>query len=210
LLAALAAVGSLAAQASFPPLGVPSGKLPLCNAGQLAAVKQLSLQQRACWFGSDLVSPWAAVRAAFSSGLGQWWNDPYVKRQDADDYMHRFAVYYLRRSTRDAGELIAGYLNHEDPRFHPSGETATKKRIRSALLSVLVTRDDAGNRPALAPIAGSLGSAFAGVACYRQHTSAEYALRGASITYGSYFGKALYREFRPDVSSLIDRMLRKR
>lgn len=108
------------------------------------------------------------------------------------------------------GELLAGYLDHEDPRFHPSGETPLKKRIRSALLSVLVTRDDAGGRPALAPIAGSLGSAFAEAACYREHTAAEYALRGAGVTYGSYFGKALYQEFRPDLTSLITRIRHKR
>jgi hypothetical protein len=200
----------LSAQITLAPVNPSLGKLSLCNSEQLFAAKKLTFGQRACWYGSNLISPWAAVRAGFSSGLGQWWNDPYVKRQDADDYAHRFAVYYAKRSARDMGELLAGYLNHEDPRFHPSGETSSKKRIRSALLSVLITRDDAGSRPALAPIAGSLGSAFAGAACYREHTAAEYALRGAGVTYGSYFGKALYQEFRPDISSLIIRIRHKR
>jgi hypothetical protein len=203
----LAVAGSAAAQITLAPVSPSPGKLSLCNSGQFAVAKQLTFVQRACWYGSELVSPWAAVRAGFSSGLSQWWNDPYVKGQDGDDYAHRFAVYYVKRSARDTGELIAGYLNHEDPRFHPSGERAAKKRIRSALLSVLVTRGDEGNRPALAPIAGSLGSAFAGAACYREHTGAEYALRGAGVTYASYFGKALYQEFRPDISLFVSRML---
>ncbi|HTU47012.1 MAG TPA: hypothetical protein VMF91_18265 [Bryobacteraceae bacterium] len=209
-LAVLAVASLAAAQIPFTPVSASPDKLSLCSSLQLVAAKQLTFRQRACWYGSELASPWAAVRAGFSSGLGQWWNDPYMKREDADDYAHRFAVYYVKRNARETGELIAGYFNHEDPRSHPSGETAFKKRIHSALASVLITRDDAGSRPALGPIAGSLGSAFAGAACYREHTGAEYALRGAGITYSSYFGKALYQEFRPDISSLVTRMLHKR
>ena len=206
----LAAAGSLAAQATFPLLSGSPGRLSLCNSEQLALARQLTFAQRACWHGSEMLSPWAAVRAAFSSGIGQWQNDPYVKGQDADDYAHRFAVYYAKRGARETGELIAGYLNHEDPRSHPSGETTYRKRIRSALLSVLVTRGDEGNRPALAPILGSLGSGFAGTALYREHTGPEYGLRASGITYGGYFGKALYQEFRPDITFFFSRMLHKR
>ncbi|HEX4168907.1 MAG TPA: hypothetical protein VHZ55_25870 [Bryobacteraceae bacterium] len=199
------------AQATFPLFGAPLRKFSLCDAAKLTAATQLSFQQRACWYGSELASPWAAMRAGFTSGIGQWANRPYVKGNDGDDYAQRFAVYYVRRSTRDAGELLAGYLNHEDPRFHPSGETTTKKRVRSALLSVLIARSDEGsNRVALEPIVGSLGSAFAGAACYREHTGTGYALRGASLTYSSYFAKALYKEFQPDISFFVARKLHKK
>lgn len=201
---------SAAAQTTLAPLNTSPGSLPLCNQTQLLAAKRITFGQRACWYGSQLVSPWAAVRAGVSSGFSQWWNDPYVKGQDGDDYAHRFAVYYVKRSARDAGELIAGYLNHEDPRFHPSAESTPRKRIRSALLSVLIaTNQDGASRPAFAPIAGSLASAFAGTACYRQHTGAEYALRGAGVTYGSYFGRAVFQEFRPDISFFVNHMLHK-
>ncbi len=203
----LVAAGTVTAQAVFPFPAASPGKLSLCDSGQLEAAKQLTLRQRACWHGSELLSPWAAVRAGFSSGIGQWRNDPYVKGQDVDDYAHRFAVYYVKRTARETGELIAGYLNHEDPRFHPSGQTIFKKRMGSALLSVLVTRSDEGSRPALAPIVGSLGSGFAGAAFYREHTSPQYALQAAGICYGGYFGRALYREFRPDILFAVHRML---
>ncbi len=196
------------------PLTAPSAsplEPSLCDRAQLLAARQLTFRERACWYGSELISPWSAVRAAVSSGFGQWWNDPYLRHEDGDDYNERFAVFYARRTARETGEFIAGYLNHEDPRPHISGETATGKRIRSAILSVLVTRNDEGSsRPALTAVAGSLGSAFAQAASYREQRSTEYALRGASVTYAGYFGKALYQEFRPDISFFVHRVLHKR
>jgi hypothetical protein len=216
----LAGAASLEAQATFPLGSASPGRLALCNsdqrnadqrnAEQLRDAKRLTFRQRACWYGSDLLSPGTAARAALSSGIGQWRNAPYMKSQDADDYTHRFAVYYIRRTARETGELVAGYLNHEDPRPHTSGEAVFGKRMRSALLSVLVVRGDEGDRPALAPVVGSLASGFAGAACYQEHTGARYALQGAGISYSGYFGRALYQEFRPDLRFLVRRILRKR
>jgi hypothetical protein len=195
------------AQAPSVPFNALPSRFLLCNSDQYATAAQLNLRQRVCWYGSALVSPWAAARATFSSGMGQWLNTPYLRNQDADDYAHRIAVYYVRRSARETGELIAGYLDHEDPRPHPSGQTTVKRRIGSALLSVLVTTGSQGKRPALGPIVGSLGSGFAGAAFDREHMDTAYALRGAGTTYASYFGKALFQEFRPDISLFVKRIL---
>lgn len=209
LAAFLADAASLGAQAGFPLLSASPGRLSLCNSDQFQHSRRLTFRQRACWYGSELVSPRAAARAAISSGMGQWRNAPYVRGQDGDDYTHRFASYYITRASRETGELFAGYLHHEDPRPHPSGETVFEKRMRSALLSVLVVRGQDGDRPALAPIVGSLASGFAGAACYRDHTGARYALEGTGISYGGYFGRALYQEFRPDIQFVVRRMLHK-
>ena len=209
LLALLALSGPVLAQTSLL-LPAPASRLLLCPSEQLAFVKQLSFAQRACWYGSALASPGAALRAGFTSGFGQWINHPFIRHQDADDLTHRFEVYYAKRAAQQTAELIAASLNHEDPRFRPSGESTFKKRIRSAALSVLVTEGDEGGRLAVAPIAGSLASAFTGTALYRQHTGPEYALRGAAIAYSTNFANAIYREFRPDLSLLINRMLHNR
>ncbi len=210
LLLSVTFAGSAVAQVVAPPLFGPSlGKFSLCNSEKLIAAKQLTFAQRTCWYGSELISPWAAVRAGFSSGLGQWRNDPNGTGRDMDDYARRFTVYYAKRTARETGELIAGYFNNEDPRLHVSGQTAVGKRVQSALLSVLIVTGEEGSRPALGPIAGALGSTFAGVALYRNHTGVGYAFRGAGLSYGSYFGKALYHEFRPDISFFVNRMLRK-
>jgi hypothetical protein len=133
-----------------------------------------------------------------------------MKDQDGDDFAHRFAVCYIRRTARETGELFAGYLNREDPRPHISGETVFGKRVRSAILSVVRVKGEEGYRPALAPIAGSLAWGFAGAAWYPEHTGARYALEGTGISYSGYFGRALYQEFRPDIRFFVRRMLHKR
>ncbi len=112
--------------------------------------------------------------------MGQWENAPYFRHQDADDYAQR------------------------------SGQTVFKKRVSSALLSVLVTKREAGSGPALAPVVGALGSGFAGAAVFGDHAGIAYAFREAGIAYSSYFGKALCEEFRPDITFLVNRMVRKR
>jgi hypothetical protein len=205
----LAGATSLSGQAPSPLVSAWPGRLSVCSSDELRERGRLTLRQRACWYGSELVSPETAARAAFSSGIGQWRNAPYMKGQEADDYMHRFAAYYTKLTARETGELFAGYLNHEDPRPQTSRETVFVKRLRSSLLSVLIVRDDAGDRPSFAPIAGSLASGFAGAACYREHTEAKYALQGAGLSYSGYFGRALYHEFQPDIRYFVRRMLHK-
>jgi hypothetical protein len=118
----LASAGSITAQATVSLLSASPGKFSLCKIDRPAAGEPLPFRWRACWYGSELASPWAVLGGAFSSGIGQRENNPHVRRQDADDYGHRFGVYYAKRTTRDASELIAGYFNHEDPRPHLSGK----------------------------------------------------------------------------------------
>lgn len=209
LVVLLATSGSAFPQATPPSLKDALPKFLLCDSGQLSTAAQLSLRQRTCWYGSRLASPWAAARASFSSGLDQWKKDDRVRHGSTDEFAHRFAIYYAKRTAKESGEMLAGYLNHEDPRPRASGEAAVRRRIQSALLSVLVSRTDQGARPALGPLAGSLGSAFAGTALYRERATTRYALQGASLTYASYFGRALYQEFRPDISFMTKKLLHK-
>jgi hypothetical protein len=143
--------------------------------------------------------------------MGQWRNDKYGKGQDAPDFAHRFGVFYGRRSARDAAELVAGYLNHEDLRPHASGETGVLRRTRAALTSVIISKTDEGSRPALTPIAGAFGSALVGSALSRGHNmTGGLVVREASFGYAGSFGTALYNEFKPDLSSFVRRALHKR
>lgn len=205
----LAITSPLAAQTMPVSVGVLPHRLLLCNVDQFATAELLTLKQRACWYGSAIASPWAVFRAGLSSGIGQWRNNPYVLGQDGDDYLHRLALYYVRRSARETGDLLAGYLHHEDFRPRLSGQTTIQKRIRSALMSVLVTSGDEGGRPAIGPIVGSLAAAAAEAAFDPEYSSPGYAARQAGITYASYFGKALYQEFQPDLLFFVKRALHK-
>ena len=205
--AGLAAVGSLTAQVASIPVRFPLNAIAACHADQLALSRQLSFQQRSCWYGSKFLSPWVSLRAGFSSGIAQLENNPYKRKQDGDDYGSRFGAYYARRGAREGAEMFIGYFHHEDPRPRLSGEAAYKDRVRSALLSVLLSRGVDGNRPALAPFAGSVASAFAGMACDRPRNDTSYLLERFAASYGAYFGRALYEEFRHDIKFFVTRTL---
>lgn len=193
---------------AFPGLH-PS--LPSCDAIEIAAAKTLTLHQRACYYGNKLVSPSGVAHAAFSSAYSQWRNAPYVHHQDMDDFGQRFATFYARRAARDAGELIAGYLNHEDPRPRLSNKSGFWNRTGSALRSAVLVGDESGpTRPALSPLAGAFASGFVSANWYRNHNVAEEGLKRSGISYSAYFGSAVLREFKPDLAAFGSRLLHRR
>ena len=193
--------------ASLPAL---PGRFSICESGANAPVPgQLTFQQQVCWYANDLISPSLFVRAGFASALGEWHNDSYGNHQDGPGYAHRFGVYFARRSARDAAELIAGYWNHEDPRPHTSGETGTQQRLKAALMSVLIAKTENDSRPALSPIAGALASALTGATLSREHDFGGAFARKAACSYAGSFATAVYKEFRPDLSSLVRHALHK-
>ena len=198
-------VGSVMAQQSV-------AKKSFCDPGKLSAqTGELTFEERACWYEARLTKPSLALRGALVAGFGQWRNNPRVFHESASEFGYRFAVFYARRSAQSAGELLAGYLNHEDPRPHVSREHGTWNRARSALLSVVQTKDaDGDTRLALSPIAGAFGSGMVGVACYRMNNSATDGLSRSGIVYGTYFGRALWREFKPDLTTMAFRLLRQK
>ena len=205
----LAGAGSLTAQVASLPVRFPLNAISACHPDQLALSRKLGFQQRSCWYGSKFLSPWVSLRAGFSSGIAQLENNPYKRKQDGDDYASRFGAYYTRRGARGGAEMFTGYFHDEDPRPRLSGEAGYKDRVRSALLSVVLSPGAEGNRPALAPFAGSVASAFAGMACDRPRHDTTYVLERFAASYSAYFGRALYEEFRPDIRFFVTRTLRK-
>ncbi len=194
------------------PLVEPILKASHCDPGQVQEPAQLSFRQRACYSETRLVAPSMVFRAALSGTYGQWRNiDPYVRHENMDDFGRRFAGFYARHAAQNGAELLAGYVNHEDPRFHPSMQHGVWNRTRSALLSVLTTKDaDGVSRPALAPIAGSFGAGFVGMALSERHDRLQDGFRRTGLSYGGYFGTALMREFHPDLALLASHILHKK
>jgi hypothetical protein len=206
ILSLLAFAASLAAQA-LSPYTKPLPKVPVCNVYLLAHSENLSLRQRSCYYGERLISPSAILRTAFASGISQWRNSPYEAHQDTGDYAHRFAARYASRAAMNGSELLVGYLNHEDPRPRPSVADGGWNRTRSALLSVFVIKNEDGSRrPALSPVAGAFSSGFVGALCYKTNNTAEDGLRRTGISYSTYFMRAIYNEFHPDILAFASRL----
>lgn len=128
-----------------------------------------------------------------------------------EDFGRRFGDFYARHTAQSAGELVAGYLHHEDPRPRESGAHGFWNRTREAFVGVMVAKDiDGKNEIALAPMAGALGDGFMGMAVSERHDHLNDGLRRTGICYGGYFGTALMHEFQPDLSNLASRLLHKK
>jgi len=170
----------------------------------------LSFAERVCLDFSQLASPSVLAGSAAMAGWSQWRNNPHMRRTDSDDIAVRFEHLYERRSARITGEFLAGYLHHEDPRFHPSGKQGVWRRTGAALLSVMESPDENGKaRMAFAPLAGSLGSGLTTMALYQRQNSIGYGLERSGIVYSRYLARALYHEFSPDLWSLAPKFIRK-
>jgi hypothetical protein len=206
LSALLAFAASLAAQA-LSPHSSPVPKVSVCSVYLLAHSDDLTLRQRSCYYGERLISRSGILTTAFASGISQWRNSPREAHQGTQGYSHRFAARYASRAAMSGSELLVGYLNHEDPRPRSSRANGVWNRTRSALLSVVVIKDEDGNsRPALSPVAGAFGSGFVGALCYKTNSTAEDGLRRTGISYSGYFMKAIFNEFHPDISAFAARL----
>jgi hypothetical protein len=151
-----------------------------------------------------------ALTAAFMSAFAQFQNSPHVPQQRFDEIPHRLAAYYTTHAARDAGELIVGYLHHEDPRFRRSDAQGFRHRADAAIMRVLTSPDEDGNfRIAYAPIAGSLSAGFVGSAMYRHNETLEDGLMHAGFIYSKYFLRSVLAEFKPDINAYARHILRR-
>lgn len=181
-----------------------------CKPLELLSAKELSFHQRTCLYSQKLLSKGFMARAAVFSAYAEVRNHPQVNDPGMSDYARRVAVYYARRTAQSTGELLAGYLNHEDPRFRTSQEHGFWNRTKSTFASVLVTSSEDGkSRPALAPLAGAFGSGLTGIALYRNRNSWGDGFERTGVSYSTYFMNAFFREFQPELSGYTSRILRK-
>jgi hypothetical protein len=180
-----------------------------CSALTLESAASLTLKQRMCFYGSQLIAPQFAVESALAAGYNQIRNSPLMRHQKPDIFAYRMATNYLRYSARDVGELIAGSWHHEEVRPHHSSAHGFLPRTRAAMASVVNSPgEDGESRLALAPVAGSFGSALTFTAMYQRHQDVESFFTHAGVAYGHYFVRAFFAEFKPELKGCAQRWLR--
>ena len=179
-----------------------------CGFISLQSVAALTFRQRTCLYTKQLISPRFALAAAFASAFEQYENLPHVPAQRFNEFPHRLSVYYSRRATRDTAELLVGYWHKEDPRFRRSNAQSFWRRTDSAIMNVLTSPDENGHlRPAYAPIAGSLSSAFVGSVMYHHQETLQQTLGHAAAVYSYCFVRNFLAEFRPEVHTYVRHLL---
>ena len=182
-----------------------------CKPIAMQAAAHLTFRQQACFYSSKLLSPSLLLHGALTSEFEHFRNSPHIQEDGLDEFGHRFGVFYARHAAQDAGQFLAGYLNHEDPRLRVSQEHGVWRRTRAALTSVVAIRDaEGGYRPALGPIAGAFGSGLVTVGSYRSKNSLEDGFRRTGLSFGGDFGTAVFREFQPELRTFTNRVTRKK
>jgi hypothetical protein len=190
--------------------GIPASATG-CDVATLRTAHELTFRQRACYYTDRLLKPSMALRAMSLSSFDLLRDSPHERTDGLGSLGQRFSIFYASHAAESTGALLAGYFNHEDPRFHPSGQTGVWNRANSALFSVLLNQNhDSETRLALAPIAGAFGAGFAGMACYPMHNRLREGLLWTGASYGGSFGTALLKEFQPDLANYIARHRRRR
>jgi hypothetical protein len=217
------------AQGIAPSLFTPAEKLPSarefvpdapvipqlpifasCSTPEALHSPNAALSSRACYYADRLLKPGLAIRGALYSSWGALRGDPYEATSGAGSgsFTRRFGTFYAEQGARAGGELIAGYLNHERLSNTTSNRHGFWSRTGDALESVLVTQDDQGrNKLALVPLAGSMAAGLTAANSYGRDFNAQNTLTLTAGAYGTYFARALYREFRPEIRSFAARHL---
>lgn len=209
-------------------IGTPAAALPMSNSLFAKAAEMLhppihgctdvasgspgvpGVRARACFYAERLTAPGLLLHAAFSSSFSEWRNSPSIRRPDEGHLVKRFAGFYEQKSARSAGEFLAGYLHHEDFRPRQAGAHSFLARTKEALVGVVLTPGESGgSRIALIPIAGAFSSGVVAASIFPNHGMWEGTLRRSGATYGCYFGSALVREFKPELTGFSNKLLKR-
>jgi hypothetical protein len=183
-------------------------ELSACNRYRLQADQSLSFKQRLCFAVDPLITPQFALTAAVMTGFSELRNSEKLQGKPMSNFPMRFADYYARHSAQAAGEMMAGYLHHEDPRLRTSNQRGFLRRTGAAFSSVIIAKDSDGNSEmAFAPIAGSLSSGFVAMEVGRRDNNVAGALRRSGFVYSTYFVKALVREYKPELTEFTRHLL---
>jgi hypothetical protein len=179
-----------------------------CSVLSLQSAASLTFKQRNCFFARQVFSPVFAVSTIGLAAMDQARNSPRMHHETWGMFPRRVATFYARVGARDSAEMLVGYWHHEDPRPRKSLETGFWRRTNAAMLSVITSPDADGHlRPAFGPVAGSLSSALVGTALYRHSEALPTTMIHAGAVYGFYFVRAVFAEFKPEMDSMIRRVL---
>jgi hypothetical protein len=187
-------------------------------------VTALTPRQKFCYFLKHrAITASGIFGSAFTAAYAQLTDSPSEWGGGTAGYSRRFGTRFAQGLTKSATESLAGIVDGEDPRLHPSPEAGTMfsqpsrimPRLGKALLRTVWTPRDAypDGRPrhdsvAYSRIAGSFASGFIGMAWTpdRQNTPGQAFGRTATAL-GGYAATCVWTEFQPDVISLVGRMI---
>lgn len=126
-----------------------------------ATYEPLTASERWRGFFTGALGPQAILRTAAGAGISQWNNTPKEWRQGSEAYGERFGSHLAEHVVRITMESGAAAVLHEDNRYLPSTDTRFGARLKHAIASTFVARNEAGREHfAYSRFGSALGSAF--------------------------------------------------
>jgi hypothetical protein len=161
--------------------------------------RSLTLGDRFHIYRQSVMSPYTLVGPALGAGIGQWEGEPPEWGDGAEGYARRLASGVGRHLIAETIRFGVTAADGEDPRYHPSGETAGWRRVRHVFVETFTSETARGTRiPAYSRFAGTYGAAFISNLWYPESRStAGWALRRGSTALASSVGFNLFQEFAP-------------
>jgi hypothetical protein len=123
-----------------------AGQRPQEDREERATYSPLTSSERAAWVASEIASPGALSRAAFSSAWMMKESSPKEWSRSARGYGRRFGDAQAATAISSSIEAGLGSLWAEDPRYFRSGRPQRWARVRHALTSVALARRSDGHR----------------------------------------------------------------
>ena len=143
--------------------------------------------------------PGAILRAGAGAGLSQLNDTPKEWKQGSEAYGDRFGSELAEHVIRKTMEAGGTALLHEDNRYFRSTDTAFGERLKHAVVSVFVARDDAGREHfSYSRVGSALGAAFISrIWQPPSETRAGDAADNFGLTMAVDIGWNVFREFCP-------------
>lgn len=166
---------------------------------KLSSYAPLTTSERWRLYLISAYGPGAILRAAAAGGIAQWNDTPKEWKQGSEAFGDRFGNSFAKHVIRKTLESGAAAALHEDNRYFRSTDTGFGKRMKHAVGSVFVARNEAGREHfAYSRIGAAAGSSFVSRAWQPSSaTSSADAAINFGITMGIDMGWNVFKEFRP-------------
>lgn len=140
---------------------VKTGVVGANRASNEATYEPLTASERVRRYFVSAFGPEAILRAGAGSGISQWNDTPREWRQGSEAYGDRFGSALAEHVIRKTMESSAAALLHEDNRYFASTDTSFGRRLKHAVVSVFVARNDAGREHfAYSRFGAAVGASF--------------------------------------------------
>jgi hypothetical protein len=196
---------------------------PGCNsyAMQTLERKRFGIEQRTCYWASQLLTGTATVGASFFGALDEWEHKPKEWPQGWVGFGDRFGTNYTQSMVKSTATFLVSAITREDPRDRTPPITAIysnrrgckpptsfKGRLGHALLRTVWDMCEEGMR-GFAPgrLAGSFASGFVGLAwAPPSQNTISHALEDSGTAFGGYVINSVFSEFQYNIFGLLGKL----